>query len=137
MPLYFNVNHLIMTASLLIFGGTAFAQLSNEDQWALDKVQKMLVTPDERNKAINETQGADAAHQDAINAVGSENIDELYAISSIIMADLTRKANGDVIKMQTMLSKAKSDPKSFFEGLSPAAKNAIKKLAPKVKTKSS
>lgn len=129
--------NLILAALLMMVCESSFAQLSNDDQWALDKVQKMLVDPVQRGTAIKETEGADAAHQNALNSVGSENIEELYAISSIIMADLTKKSNGDVIQMQALLSKAKSDPKAFFDSLSPAAINAIKKLAPKVKVRPS
>ena len=128
---------LLITSCLSLFCAPSFAQLSNEDKWALEQVQKMLVTPSDRATAIANSPGAGAAHSNALNTVGSENIEELYAISAIVMADLTKSANGDPIKMQAILDKAKADPKAFFQSLSPASISAIKKLAPKVKGKSS
>ena len=132
-----HVTKWLITSCLAFFYTPLFAQLSNEDKWALEQVQKMLITPTDRAAAIANSPGADAAHSNALNMVGSENIEEIYAISAIVMADLTKSAKGDPIKMQAILDKAKAGPKAFFQSLSPASISAIKKLAPKIKGKSS
>ena len=112
-------------------------QLKSDDQWALQQVQKMLTNPIERQQEIGNSPAAQDAHKDALQAVGSSNIDELYAISAIVMEDLVRMSGGDALKMQVILQNAKSNPGGFYGMLSPRAIEAIKKLAPKAGGKSS
>jgi hypothetical protein len=128
----------LTTLFSLLLAGTAFAQgINKEDQWALQQVQKMLNNPGERNQEIAKSPGAQAAHQNAVNTVGAGNIDEVYAITAIVMEDLVRMSGGDVQKMQSILQNGKTNPAGFYQLLSPAAINAIKRLAPKAGGKSS
>lgn len=107
---------------------TCFANAGEVDDAVL-KTQEDLRSRD-RSKLLD-TQKARAADQKARQTVGSENIDQAYAISADILPLLMKEA-GSPENAAALLEKAQRDPAGFLKSLPPEIQQQIKDLANKV-----
>ena len=68
--------------------------------------------------------------QKAKNLTGEgKKLDAIYGISASIFEGQVKAGNGNSKDLQSWMLKAQSNPKAFFDGLSPQQKAAIKQLA--------
>lgn len=125
----------------IYFQNTALGQTSlgkTDDQLMQEAVadtQGKMKSPTQR-KELLQSKEAKKANLDASNTVGSENIDELYAITAEILPLLMEK-NGDTEKAAQYLEKMKRNPAQFLQELPPDIKAKIKALSMKVEKKES
>lgn len=109
------------------------AELDGASQEALQKTQEMLQDPKERNKAIQKDANAVAADQQVRSLAGSDkNTQEIYGLSSDILGDLAKQANGDPNKMLELIEKAKKDPEAFGKTLTPEQKRKLHELSTQI-----
>jgi hypothetical protein len=80
--------------------------------------------------SVNTDEG-NAAVEKALEAVGGDagNTQALYNIAAHIMPILVQQADGDPAKMQTILTKAQTDPGSFLNSLPSEIQEKIKKCS--------
>jgi hypothetical protein len=132
---------LLLSFSATIFSGMhsrccLAAQLDAASQSALQNTQEMLTDPALREKAVQETEAARAADQQAKSVAGSpENTEALYRISGTVMSEITHRTGGDPAKMNELLKDAEKNPEAFGESLTPESQSAIRDLAGKVPAK--
>ncbi len=99
---------------------------------AVVEVSKQLQDPNARQKLINQNAESKKAHSQAIEVVGEQNQDEIYAISADILPLLFKEA-GNPEQASLMLQQASANPKEFFDRLPAETKEKIRKLSAKVK----
>jgi hypothetical protein len=123
-----------MTVALL-FSLTCFADSDDElFQEAVQDTQAKMNSPELR-KSLIQTSEAKKANANAEILVGSENIDEIYSLSSQILPTLTK--SDDPNEAAKVLEKAQRNPAEFFKSLSPEMQAQIRSLAEKVDNKNS
>lgn len=123
--------------SLIVFSQITNAQYNNHDPAsaeALQKTQNLLNSPQERNAYIQQNAEAQKANQFAVDNLGSENLNETYALSAEILPYLAKEANNDPQKMMEILSLAKSNPQAFANKLPPNILKKIQDLALKMQS---
>lgn len=104
--------------------------LDDPSKEALEKTQKLLVDPAQREQAIKSDPIARQTQSQVQRVGGSpENIQKMYQMAAEIMAQITVQANGDPKKMQELTETAQKDPAAFLQGLSPEQQAQIRQLA--------
>ena len=119
-----------------LFGPASFAGqteqpgLDTASQKALQETQQLLTDPKIRDQEIKKDQGA-IKWDGNVNEItgGGQKKEEMYQISSDIMSDLTKKTNGDPVKMLEIMEKAKTNPEAFFNSLTPEEQAKIRGLS--------
>lgn len=102
---------------------------------ALQQTQSMLQSPTDRAKAIQGNASAQAADDQAHALGGSAaGTEAIYSLTSDILADLARQANGDPVKMQELLQQAMANPEAFAANLSDRNKAQLRAIAGKMAT---
>src|SRR5947208_765057 len=119
-----RLGYLIMA---LLFSN--FAQTKDLDPAsteALKKTQELLQTTELRDKAVAESSNAQFIDAQVRSLVGNgANKEQIYQISSQILAELVKSTGGDASKMSQILIHGKNNPKEFLESLSPESQKAI------------
>ncbi|MEC4749072.1 hypothetical protein [Methylomicrobium sp. Wu6] len=101
---------------------------ADDTGFALQQTQECL-----RNQncdSVNTDEG-NAAVEKALEAAGGDagNTQALYNIAADIMPILVQQADGDPANMQTILTKAQTDPESFLNSLPSEIQEKIKSVA--------
>lgn len=92
--------------------------LDKYSQEALEKTQKLLTDPAQRQKAIATDQKAQAVHKQVEMVSGSpQNTDKMYQMAAEIMKTVAVQANGNPAKMQELMMQAQRDPAAFLRSL--------------------
>ncbi len=119
--------------AVVLIPAICVAELDKASSDALDQTLKLMTNEQERTKAISKSPEAARADANAKGAVGSQqNLNQVYEISAIVMADLVKKTNGDVAALNTLMLEAGKNPEKFFNSLSPESQEKIKQLSKKV-----
>ncbi len=117
---------------LLLFSTAVHAELDGASQEALEKTTELLVDQSKRQEAIKNDPKAKKA-DDYAASIGGAHKDEVYALSSKVFEKLVKKYNGDVGKIQEVLTKAMTNPEAFANSeFSPEDLKALRELAGKL-----
>jgi hypothetical protein len=120
--------------TLVVFGAmSAFgekAQLSQDDQKALQETQDLLRDQKQRDEYIKSSPDAQKT-MDQVKTLGGsqQNMDAMFNISADIFQSLVNEAGGDPVKLQMLLAEAQKNPEKFFNKLSAQQKENIRKVA--------
>lgn len=101
------------------------------DMEALQKTQKLLETPKLRKTLIENDKNAGELDKKIVTLTkGSETLNQdIYSISSDVFVDLLTQSAGDEAKLQELLERAKTDPKAFYDSLTPEQKVRVRNVA--------
>lgn len=117
---------ILLLAITAVFPRGQAEELDSASTEALSKTQKLLTTPNLRDKAIHESAAAQTVDAQVRALAGNEaNTEQIYGLSNEIFADLVKETGGDPVKMQEILSRAKDDPKTFYDHLSEKNRKAL------------
>jgi hypothetical protein len=121
---------LIAVASTL---AVAKGPAKDAEQEALEETVKVLNSPAERQKIINQDPKAQKADAEVEAIVGSgAEKQRVYELSGKLMDKLMKKANGDPAKMMEILENAKRDPAAFAKEFSDEEKKMLKEIGASV-----
>ena len=108
-------------------------QDKKNSQEAISETQNQMKDPLKREQLI-QSHEAKKADRAATSVVGSENIDEIYAISADILPLIIQK-NDDTQNSENALEKAQRNPAQFLQELPPEIQNRIQSLSQTVEQK--
>lgn len=115
-----------MTILFLVFSmSLSFADM------AMKQTQDFIKNPQERSELAKTDPKAKKAMDDVKSLSGGDSDleNKMYEISSSIFGNFEGKTPEEI---QNLLKKAQKDPKAFFESLTPAQREAIKKAADRI-----
>lgn len=121
---------LILTA-FLIGPFPAFAQMDKHDNQALQKTQGLLKDQKQRDAFIKSDRNAQAADAQLKAVLGNnpQMTEEAYALAAEVLAEMTRKHQGNPDAMAKDLEKFSKDPAAFLSQWSPEQREKLKSLA--------
>lgn len=97
---------------------------------ALEDTQKLLRDRIQREQAIQGSEPAQKANQEAQTLGGSaQNADQIYSLSAEIFANIVKQSNGDAAKMQQMINDAALHPEKLDLFMTPEIRQQLKGLA--------
>lgn len=122
-----------MILTLLLFSFLGFADLDSSSQEALEQTKALLKNREAREKAANENQQSQQAHDRAKKLMGSTSgTDAIYGLSAEVLEHIVKTTDGDSNKMQKLLQQAASNPEAFANSLPPHLQQKIKDVSKKV-----
>jgi len=107
----------------------AIAELDKASQEALEKTQKLLRDPSQRNAAMNQSPDARSNDAELQKLMGGKGTGGVYDLSADIFAKIVSESNGDVVVMQQKLEQAQTNPEAFLKSLTPEQQARIKSMA--------
>ncbi len=114
------------------------AKLSQDQQSALKQTQDLLRNPADRMSVVKESPSAQAAHQKAVDFLGSQqNVNKAYDMAALMLKSVAEEANGDPAKMQQILNRAKSNPAVLADRMPAEFKTMLKQIAGDIEKRSS
>jgi hypothetical protein len=128
----------VVFGSMIVIQTICAESTTKEKKEALENAQKALTDPKERREVMNSSPQAQMADNKVKDLLGGpENTDELYKLASDVLADLSKKANGDPEQLKKLLLEANQDPEKFYGTLGSTQKDKISDLSKKAEARKS
>ena len=130
------------TCAQITFGISAIAQdakrgaqpLDDASLEALHKTQDLLISPEQRAKAMKDDPKALANDASVKNKLGDQ-AQPAYELSALVLETIVRKTNGDPKQMQEVVNQLMMNPQLLEQYLSPAQRDQIRSMASQIEKK--
>ena len=114
---------------LILVTSPAFAGDDPKKDVALIQTQQLLTSPVQRQQALDKDPRAKAMDGAARQAVGDQNMGDVYELASDLMGTLAQESGGDPVKMMELLQEAQKNPELLEKKFTPEQRAKIKAIS--------